>query len=179
MDGPSDEQLIARVLAEDDRHAFATLVRRHQSTVRSLLRRLTSGDAGTADDLAQQTFVQAWTHLDQFRGGASFSSWLYRIAYHGYLSHARRPVARSEEEAVDAREAPSLESAAHTRVDLDRAMSCLRPEERAALALTYARDVSHEQAAEILEIPLGTLKAWVLRGKARLREQMVAYREGT
>ncbi len=56
----SDEPLVARVLAADDRRAFAELVRRHQSAVRTLLWRLCRGDAALADDLAQETFVKAW-----------------------------------------------------------------------------------------------------------------------
>src|SRR2546430_801777 len=85
-----DAELIVRVLSEDDRHAFGELVRRHQSQVRGLLRQLSS-DAALADDLAQETFLRAHRSLHQFRGGARFSSWLYRIAYNAFLAHVRKP----------------------------------------------------------------------------------------
>src|SRR5689334_14344277 len=87
--GPDDTALVARVLASDDRHAFATLVRRHQSTVRGLLRRLTCGDAARADDLAQETFLRAYRGLASLRGSAKLSSWLLSIAYRTFLDDAR------------------------------------------------------------------------------------------
>src|ERR1700750_722725 len=74
-----------------DRHAFARLVRAHQSRVRLQLRRLTRGDAALADDLAQETFVQAWLHINEFRGDARLTTWLHRIALTRFLQHARRP----------------------------------------------------------------------------------------
>ena len=74
------QQLIARVVVQDDRHAFAELVRRHQSAVRATLRRLTAGNHALADDLAQETFVLACRNLKSFRQEARFSTWLFRIA---------------------------------------------------------------------------------------------------
>src|SRR6186713_1816105 len=86
----SDAQLIARCLVGDDRHAFAELVKRHQSAVRACLRRLTAGNHALADDLAQETFVQAWRGLKSFRQEARFSTWLYRIATNCWLADARK-----------------------------------------------------------------------------------------
>ncbi len=86
----SDAQLIARALVTDDRHAFAELVRRHQSTVRACLRKLTAGNHALADDLAQETFVLAWRNLKSFRQEARFSTWLYRIATNCWLADARK-----------------------------------------------------------------------------------------
>ena len=96
--GPPDSALVARVLAGDDRHAFAALVRRHQGPVRALLRRLCKGDDAFADDLAQETFLQAHRKLEQFRGDARFSTWIYRIAYNSFLMAIR---SRHEEESLD------------------------------------------------------------------------------
>ena len=72
----TDAQLIARALVADDRHAFAELVKRHQSSVRACLRKLTAGNHALADDLAQETFVLAWRNLKSFRQEARFSTWL-------------------------------------------------------------------------------------------------------
>ena len=74
----SDAELIAKVLLDDNRHAFATLVRRHQSVVRGLLRRLAKGNEALADDLAQETFIKSYQSLKSFRGDAKFSTWLHR-----------------------------------------------------------------------------------------------------
>ena len=167
-----DAALIARVLATGDRAAFGALVRRHQSAVRGLLRRLCAGDDATADDLAQEVFLKAYRHLHRFRGDARLSSWLYRIAYTTFISHAR------------ARRAPEVPAPAPTpgpptlaRHDLNRAFEHLRPEERAALALTYAQDLTHEEAAQILGWPVGTLKTHVHRGKEKLRRYLGAWQD--
>ncbi len=167
--GPSDAELIVRVLQDDDRHAFSELVRRHQSSVRGLLRRLTS-DAALADDLAQETFIRAHRSLAQFRGGARLSSWLFRIAYNAFLAHARKALPPLEPQPP---QHASME-AVLAKADLAKAMECLKPEERAALALTYGHEVTHEEAAEILQWPLGTLKTHVLRGKDKLRARLTA-----
>ena len=86
----TDAELIARVVVRDDRHAFSELVRRHQSAVRTTLRRLTSGNHALADDLAQETFMLAFRNLGSFRQEAKFSTWLYRIATNAYLADARK-----------------------------------------------------------------------------------------
>src|SRR6185436_6595599 len=87
---PTDAQLILAVLEREDRRAFGLLVERHQSQVRTVLRRLTKGDAALADDLAQETFVLAWRNLRKFRFEAKFSTWLYRIAFNTWQSEARK-----------------------------------------------------------------------------------------
>ena len=86
----TDAELIARVVVRDDRHAFSELVRRHQSAVRTTLRRLTAGNHALADDLAQETFLLAFRNLRSFRQEAKFSTWLYRIATNAYLADARK-----------------------------------------------------------------------------------------
>src|SRR5580765_5663432 len=95
----TDAQLIARVVVHDDRHAFSELVRRHQSSVRATLRRLTAGNHALADDLAQETFLLAYRKLATFRQEAQFSTWLYRIATNAFLTDARK---RKEELLGDA-----------------------------------------------------------------------------
>src|SRR5436309_5155808 len=90
----TDAQLIARVVVGDDRHAFSELVRRHQSAVRAMLRRLTAGNHALADDLAQEAFLLAYRNLRSFRQEAKFSTWLYRIATNAFFAHSRK---RTEE----------------------------------------------------------------------------------
>jgi len=171
-----DTELVARVLAGDDRRAFAELVGRHQSAVRGLLRRLTAGDAALADDLAQQVFVTAWRKLGSWRGGARLSTWLHRIAWNAWASQARRapPV-----EPPSPEPARSTEDAVLDHRDLARALGQLRPEERAALAVTYGQELTHEEAAELLGCPVGTLKTNVLRGKEKLRRLLAPEPEET
>ena len=83
-----------------DRTSFDLLVRKYQSPIRGFFLRQTVGDAQLSDDLAQDTFVKAYTHLSGFRGTASFSTWLYRIAYNVWYDYkaegARESVLRHE-----------------------------------------------------------------------------------
>jgi RNA polymerase sigma factor (sigma-70 family) len=160
---------------------FEALVRTHQARVRRQLRRLARGDEALADDLAQETFVQAWRHLGRFRGHASLATWLFRIAYNAYLAHQRRP-RESELSAADADEmqSDSADDSARAmqRLDVERALATLPEAERVALIHCFGLDLSHAEAAAVLGWPLGTLKSHVARGKARLREQLAAWQEG-
>jgi RNA polymerase sigma-70 factor (ECF subfamily) len=183
----SDAQLIARCVVGDDRHAFAELVRRHQSAVRACLRKLTTGNHALADDLAQDTFVLAWRNLKSFRQEARFSTWLYRIATNCWLAQARKrreellgdrddSVADDDSEADDAAPAEADHAAATTmRVDLERAMAQLSDAERAAIVQCYHNDLSHEEAAYVLGCPVGTVKTHVLRGKQKLKRALAAW----
>jgi RNA polymerase sigma-70 factor (ECF subfamily) len=168
--GPSDADLVARVLAHDDRHAFAALVRRYQSPVRGLLRRLTAGDAAWADDLAQETFVRAWRGLRRWRGEAGLSTWLYRIAFNVFASEAEKRARRATDVVADVPEAATEMEGLTLRRDLSGALACLSPAERAVVALTYAEGATNEEVAETLQVPLGTVKTHLHRAKARLRE---------
>jgi RNA polymerase sigma-70 factor (ECF subfamily) len=174
----SDAELIFAVLERDDRVAFAEIVRRHQSQVRTVLRRLTKGDTALADDLAQETFVLAWRNLQRFRFEARFSTWLYRIAFNAWQSDARkrREVLLDTEDGMPALEVAESEPAvdAVSRIDLERALATLSDGERAAIAACYYADLSHEEAAEMLGLPLGTVKTHILRAKAKLKARLAA-----
>ena len=172
----TDADLIFAVLERDDRNAFAEIVRRHQSQVRTVLRRLTRGDMALADDLAQETFVLAWRKLRHFRFEARFSTWLYRIAFNAWQSEMRK----RREVLLDLDDdAPPLEIAdtephvdAASRIDLERAIATLSDGEQAAIAACYYADLSHEEAAVALGIPLGTVKTHILRAKAKLKARL-------
>jgi RNA polymerase sigma-70 factor (ECF subfamily) len=163
-----------------DSAAFAQLVRLHQSAVRQQLRRLTHGDVALADDLAQECFIQAWSHLAQFQGQSRMATWLYRIAYNRFLMHLRSHQAMQAlpEEGQEqlhglATEHPALASAA--RLDVQAALTRLPEAERVAMLHCYQLDLSHEEAAQVLGLPLGTLKSQLLRAKARLRDALSAW----
>jgi RNA polymerase sigma factor (sigma-70 family) len=181
----SDAQLIARCIVGDDRHAFAELVKRHQSSVRACLRKLTAGNHALADDLSQDTFVLAWRNLKSFRQEARFSTWLYRIATNCWLANARRrheellgdrdaDVADGDDAALSS---TSADHAAGTtmKIDIERALASLPEAERAAIVQCYHNDLSHEEAAYVLGCPVGTVKTHVLRGKQKLKVALAAW----
>lgn len=159
-----------------DRAAFAQLVRTHQSRVRLQLRRLARGDLALADDLAQETFVQAWRHLAEFRGDARFATWLHRIALTRFLQHVRRPGQLVEWcEAADAEAVHDPRPAEGLERDVARALEALGEMQRLAVLHCYHLDLSHAEAAQVLGLPLGTLKSHLERAKTRLRDLLGAW----
>jgi len=165
-----DHALVARVLLTDDRRAFEQLMRRHQGMVRAQLRRLLHGDEARADDLAQETFLLAWRKLDQFRGEARFATWLYRIAYSCFLQARRKGSSAAEDMADDAPDQrTSPRDAVELRLDVERAMRRLSATEQIVLLHVVQLGLSHDEAAYVLEMPLGTVKSHTNRGKTKLR----------
>jgi RNA polymerase sigma-70 factor (ECF subfamily) len=184
----TDAQLIARAAIQDDRHAFSELVRRHQSAVRSTLRRLAAGNYALADDLAQETFLLAWRNLKSFRHDARFSTWLFRIATNAFLAHARKrkeellgdhdaAVADDDDDDPAGSDGSGNDHArgATLRLDMERALAVLSDAERAAIVQCYHNDLTHEEAAYVLNCPVGTVKTHVLRGKQKLKAQLAAW----
>ena len=176
----TDADLIARVLTREDQHAFAELVRRYQSPMRAFLTRLTRGDAHLADDLAQETFLKAWRKLHTYRGGARFSTWLFGIAFNEFRTVARQrkelTLDEIDEPPTDAAQ-PAADSPGGLRLDLTEALKRLHSNERAAVLLCCQNGLSHEEAAQVLDCPLGTVKTHVLRGKEKLRKRLaIAYK---
>jgi RNA polymerase sigma-70 factor (ECF subfamily) len=146
-----------------------------------VLRRLTRGDTALADDLAQETFVLAWRNLKSFRFEARFSTWIYRIAFNAWQSQARkrREVTMELDDDVladDGHSSMEMPDVA-ARVDLERAMETLSDGERAAIGACYYADLSPEEAAAALGMPLGTVKTHVLRAKAKLRARLTVKKE--
>jgi RNA polymerase sigma factor (sigma-70 family) len=174
----SDEELVARAAGANGRPAFAMLVSRHQSEIRNTLRRMLRGNHALADDLAQETFIKAYRSLGQFRGDSSFRTWLHRIAYRSFLSEVRRNEPDSEEieehHAVsgDANEAKAFMD------DFERAMLRLSPAQRDAVHFALQRGFSHPEIADIMGLPIGTVKTHVLRGRQKLQELLSDWQEG-
>ncbi|MCF8878686.1 sigma-70 family RNA polymerase sigma factor [Hyphobacterium sp. SN044] len=166
----SDEELVALVVAARDTVAFGELVRRHQGLVRSMLARM-CGNRALAEDLAQEAFIRAFRKIGSFTGAGSFKAWLCRIAYNEFLMSARKRKATEKamdrfKQDVDDTEAPRDMGSV---VDLDRALATLKEDERAAVVLCYASGLSHSEAAEMLNMPLGTVKSHVNRGREKLK----------
>lgn len=174
-----DQALVTRIRLDGDRRAFEQLVRRHQGMVRAQLRRLLRGDEAAADDLAQETFVLAWRKLDQFRGDARFSTWLYRIAYTCFLQTRRTPMQHDGvgDESMEQLQAPA--SALDLQLDLQRAMQRLSVAEQAVLLHCVQLGLSHEEASYVLAMPLGTVKTHATRGKAKLKTWLADWRDAS
>lgn len=164
-----DSELISRVLAYDDHYAFSQLIKKYQSPIRLFLRRLIDDKQEIADELAQETFLIAYRKLKTFQGRSQFSTWLYAIAKTQFLQYIRKNHRQFQWEEIDV-QSENSEQRQEDRFDLEKAIKVLRPIERAVLTLSYAKDLSHSDVASILEIPIGSVKTHLLRGKDKLRE---------
>ena len=168
----SDADLIARVLVFADRHAFSELVKRNQSALRGFLRSLSKGDHALADDLAQETLIEAYRSLRHFEGGSTFNTWLLGIAYNRFRSCVRRrgPEGPGAGAAHDEPSEPSAERLTDLQQDLASSMARLTEHEQVALRLCFEFGLTHAEIACALGWPLGTVKTHITRGKHQLRE---------
>ena len=169
LDGATtDAALVSRARAGSDA-AFARLVQRHQAAVRAFLRRVLGGGWAEADDLAQDTFLSAWASLRSLRDPAGVRAWLCGIAWRKAQDRIRASLRGAARDAawLEASDGPPGVSP-EDRLALAAAMQALPPDVRACVALCLADGWSHAEAAAALDLPLGTVKSHVARGRARL-----------
>jgi RNA polymerase sigma factor (sigma-70 family) len=166
---PNDEARLIAAARKGDSRAFAALVDAHQQAVRGFLRRF-SDHWADADDIAQEAFVTAWRKLGSFEGRSSFRSWVsgigFRIARDAKRAHGRAQV--RETDWLAERNDSESEAPIEDRIALANAMKDLPDEQRAVVALCLGEGFSHSEAADILKLPLGTVKSHVMRGRERL-----------
>lgn len=172
------EAVVVALAITGDVPAFEEVVRRRQGPTRALLRRLCR-DHALADDLAQETFVQAWRALGTLRAPGAFGGWLKRIAVNAWLAHQRRAGAPLVDLDSVADHTPAPDSPLAGRVaverDLDAALAQLTPAQRVCVVLTYAEGLSQTEVAEATGLPLGTVKSHISRGAAALRDHLSDY----
>lgn len=182
----SEAELVRRA-QNGDRAAFAGLVAEHQQFVYTLALRAV-GSAQEAEDIAQEAFVRAWTALPHFRGQARFRTWLYRIVTN--LCYNRLPRLRRDLSALDSEEAGDLPDevwadpaegveVAERRAFLHRQIEALPESYRVLVTLRFHEELSYEEIATVLSLPLGTVKTGLFRARARLREALREFEEGT
>lgn len=174
--------------------AFRELIGRYQRPIFSLIYRLV-GDREHTEELAQDTFLKVFNAMDRYDPQYKFSSWIFKIAHNTALDHVRKkeldtvslegsPHARSEEEAQAT--APIIASSDETPEEyvanrelgreLERAIERLRPEYRAAIVLWHVEGRPYDEIAEIMELPLGTVKTNMHRARKELRESLAHLR---
>ncbi len=181
---PSDDrdlQLVERIRA-GDQQAFAELIDQYKGMVLNLVARM-SGKIENADDLAQEVFIRVWKGLHTFRGDCKLSTWIYRIALN--LAIAESKTARSRSQFLDiddpvVERGPQFvdedENPYGQEVILKEQMIRLLPQmpekHRTAVVLFYLKQLSYNEISDIMDVPVGTVKSFLFRGKAWLREQL-------
>ena len=175
-----DGQLIDQAIAGDSA-AFGNLVSKYQDRLYNSLVHVVGSTDG-AYDAVQDAFVQAYVKLETFERASGFYTWLYRIAFNLAVSKRRKEKpavsvdhAREDlgQEPLDRGEAPSarLEQAERAR-QVQTALATLSEEHRAILVLREVDDCAYEQIAEILDLPIGTIRSRLHRARLQLRDQL-------
>src|SRR5215212_4253550 len=177
MSSDSDQAFAIRA-SRGDVEAFRMLVHENSSLVYRIALRMLGND--DAQDASQEVWVRVWRNIKNFRGESTFTTWLYRITVNTCLS-ARRKETRREEREYSSDEMPYLAEppdvdadpeaaalSAERREEIEAALQHVRAEHRAALVLRHMEGLSYAEIAEILDVPDGTAKGWVSRGRAAL-----------
>jgi RNA polymerase sigma-70 factor, ECF subfamily len=177
----TDQEAVRRCLA-GDAEAFSILVERYGGRVYNIALRITN-DSDAAADCAQEAFIRAYRALHQYDPNLPFGPWIYRIATNASLNHVQRwhahetPVGDSEfPESIEPDQA-GPESSAVRKEELGEVLAAiaeLPPHFRAALTLRHLQQLSYQEVADALGIPLGTVKTHLHRARAALKVRLSA-----
>ena len=164
----SDIALVTQVAVFRNKKAFDQLVRKYQSPVRRFFLNQTLGDEQLSDDLAQETFIKAYVNITKFKGMASFSTWLMRIAYNVFYDEVR---SRKQTEDVDTSVSAARQSTTASeslKMDIYAALALLKPDERTCITLQLIDGYPVDQIAKVTGIPGNTVKSHLHRGKEKM-----------
>ena len=165
--------MVIALACTKDSLAFAEIVRRHQNRVRNFMHRLCNR-ADLADDLAQQVFLKIWKSIHQLKAPGAFYGWLHKVMISIWLEDLRC----NKLEFAEWDESLTVEAhneSPGARIDLDGALSRLPRPMRLCVVLAYNDGLSHQEISDTTNIPLGTVKANISRGVAKLRELLSDY----
>lgn len=165
---------LAAWAAAGDRTAFGELVRRHGGAVRVLLRRM-GASPSIADDIAQDAFIVAFQKVGALKDGAAFAPWVKQTAARLYVRRwkkDRRYDLMAETPEPDVDDTTAHHGTVAAKVDLEKAMAVLSEPQRLCVSLCYGAELSHAEIAEVLNVPLGTVKSHVKRGLDKLRAEL-------
>ncbi|MCR5578984.1 MAG: RNA polymerase sigma factor [Prevotella sp.] len=170
----NDIALVTQVAVFHNKEAFDQLVRKFQSPVRRFFLNQTLGDEPLSDDLAQETFIKAYVNITKFRGLSSFSTWLFRIAYNVHYDYRRKQSAElattidGEQAGRAMANAQSYTLNSSLKMDLYKALSLLKDEERTCITLQLIDGQPIDKISDITGIPQNTVKSHLKRGKEKL-----------
>ncbi len=172
----TDEQLVRSCL-NGDRQSFRLLYRRHQHRVRQILYQLC--DPVTLDDLMQEVFLRAWKGLPKFRQNSQFSTWLYRIAWNvaadrrQTLAKDRSRLQTISQSILTQHDDPDIMHL-HYQDLVRKGLSILSEEHRSVLVLHDLEELPQQEVAEILDIPVGTIKSRLFHARSKMRKFLEA-----
>lgn len=177
--GEASDEALAAAANAGDRGALEVLLARHLDRVHAICRRVT-GHPEDALDATQEALIAVTRGLHRYDGRSLFTTWLYRVATNAALDELRRRKRRPEPAELfedrplagaGAGSAP-VESAVVARLDVDAALAGLSPEFRAAVVLRDLCDMDYAEIAEALDVPIGTVRSRIARGRAAIADQL-------
>jgi RNA polymerase sigma-70 factor, ECF subfamily len=184
------DQQVVRLARDGSERAYRELIGRYQRPVFSLIYRMVR-DRERAEDLAQDTFIKVLNNIDRYRPEFKFSSWIFKIAHNTSLDHLRK----KEPETLSLDGSPHARTAAETEAStitpesgdetpeqytlnrelgaaIEGALGTLRTEYRTAIVLCHVEGRPYEEIAEIMDVPLGTVKTYIHRGRKELMQRL-------
>jgi RNA polymerase sigma-70 factor (ECF subfamily) len=174
-----DRDLIA-CAQQGDRQAFTELVNRHQDSIVGMTYRM-CGDIRLAEDAAQEAFVRVWQNLNSYKPKYAFRSWLYRIAANAALDSLRRERPTDELDSLsmaDPAVGPERSVEENQRVGhVRRAIAQLSEPLRMVLILREYQELSYQEIADVLQIPVGTVMSRLNSARAQLRQELLVLLE--
>jgi len=193
LTGVTDQEVVERASTGSEA-AYRELVRRYQRPVFSLIYRMVR-DRELAEDLTQETFVKVLNAIDRYRPEYKFSSWIFKIANNAAIDHLRRreldtlsldggpdAVTPDRVQATSLQLGDGAESqleeleARELGTQIERAIGALRPEYRACIIMRHVEGRAYDEIADVLDLPLGTVKTYIHRARAELRESLGSLR---
>lgn len=176
----TDESTLIEMAKHGDRQAFGQLVSNHRQGVVNVVYRM-CGDPNLAEDVAQEAFLRAWQKLADYRPKAPFRYWVYRIATNAALDVLRRErVTLDVDEVQVAADTPTLEDRSATAArarQVKEAVLALPAASRSVLVLREYQDLSYQEVAETLDIPIGTVMSRLSYARGKLRQMLAAHLE--
>lgn len=173
MKSPEDFLWITQVLLWNDERAFQRLMMKYLPQIRRYFIIQTAGDEAQSDDLTQETFIRAWRGLSGFGGLSSFGTWLYRIAFNVYASHAAKNIATlslDDEKTVFAIADSNNIATLELQEEVREAIYRLSEGERQCITLFYIDDMSIKDIAKVTGYATGTIKSHLARGRKNLEK---------
>ena len=172
------DELLVRRAQRGERFAFEKLVERHEQRLYTLAARVL-GSRDEAADAVQDALVRAWLALPKFRGDARFSTWLYRITVNAAHDARAKRRAQPVEEPPDPVDPRDRFAERELSGELQRALDALDESYRVAVVLYDVLGCSYAEIAELTEVPEGTVKSRIFRGRSELAERLGTPAEST
>ena len=164
----NDLLLVSQVKVFNSHKAFEKIVKKYQSPIRRLFLNLTLRNEELSNDLAQETFIKVYLNIHTFKAGSRFSTWLYRVSYNIFLDYKKKNHRQFTDTLPENNINFAYQQEAPFDNDLNHILQILNHNEREAIILSYIEEMSHKDISIVLNMPLGTVKTHINRGKEKL-----------